>query len=525
MAKCEHHQICGRDADGNTGEDLCILHSKARNKDKSAFDQALAEHRKKNGDNFDSFVFPGHTDFSHTEFSEKASFFGSEFAGEVDFSHANFKGQGEYGEAVFAETAKFNGASFEGEAEFAGAKFFKKADFTNAEFLQGGDFGGANFLGAAYFWGTNFAEIVHFVSAKFATNASFKQATFVGDAWFDSADFYGQSSFWRASFEGAADFVWAMFAEKADFTEARFLQKVDFSEAVFTGKANFSSVQFNGETDFFGTQFKNEADFHFAEFMGITFFAGGPKKRTKGVHLRIVGRKDYPPSEWLLKIFSGVEADFTDAIVAPLDALIIRDADLRKCRFLGTDLRKAEITGAEWPEIGHRRGVHDEVAPLKMNEKREWHHIERLYRELKQNYEDRRDYERAGDFHYGEKEMRRLNPQTSWGVRLWLTLYWLASGYGERWLRPLICSGLLLVVSTLCYLHWGLLVFKDGGPLLDRGSLWEAGLYGLKVMTLLKPSNFTPLGFWGDFINTAQSVFGPILIGLFALALRQRLKR
>jgi hypothetical protein len=225
-----------------------------------------------------------------------------------------------------------------------------------------------------------------------------------------------------------------MFAETADFTEAIFLQKVDFSEALFAGKANFSSVQFNAETDFFGTQFKKEADFHFVEFKGTTFFAGGPRKRTKGLHLRIEGREGYPPSEWLLKIFSGVEVNFTDVIITPLDTLIFRDADLTKCQFLGTDLRKAEITAATWPEVGNRRlGVYDEIASLEKDGKREWHHIERLYRELKQNYEDRRNYERVRDFHYGEKEARRKQAKRLSGLWLWLNLYkWLA-GYGERW--------------------------------------------------------------------------------------------
>jgi len=127
--------------------------------------------------------------------------------------------------------------------------------------------------------------------------------------------------------------------------------------------------------------------------------------------------------------------------------------------------------------------------------------------------------------HYGEKEMRRKNPETTWGLRSWLTLYWLVSGYGERWVRPLMCAGVLLVASTFCFLRWGLLRHKDTGPLLDWTHVWEAGLYSLKVMTLLKPSNLEPAAFWGDVVTTAQSVLGPVLIGLFALALRQRLRR
>lgn len=82
--------------------------------------------------------------------------------------------------------------------------------------------------------------------------------------------------------------------------------------------------------------------------------------------------------------------------------------------------------------------------------------MEHLYRQLKQSYEDQRGNERASDFHYNEKEMRRLNPNTRRSVRFFLILYWLVSGYGEHFLRPLLWASGLLVVSTLAYLFWGL---------------------------------------------------------------------
>ena len=77
-----------------------------------------------------------------------------------------------------------------------------------------------------------------------------------------------------------------------------------------------------------------------------------------------------------------------------------------------------------------------------------WEQVERLYREVKQNYNDHRDYARAGDFHYGEKEMQRLNCRTPLSLWVFLCLYWMVSGYGERFLRPLLWAVGLLVVAT-----------------------------------------------------------------------------
>jgi len=204
----------------------------------------------------------------------------------------------------------------------------------------------------------------------------------------------------------------------------------------------------------------------------------------------------------------------------------LRDADLQQCLFLDTDLRKAEITGAKWPKIGRRFDIYDEIVPLEKGQARPWSRLERLSRELKQNYEDRRDYERAGDFHYGEKEMRRKNPDTPRNLRILLTLYRAVSGYGEQYLPPLLWAGGLLLVSTVGYLWLGLRP-KDGGAQLALTSWWDwlrGVFYSFRVMFLLKPDDLVPIGY-AKLVNAIQSLFGPLILGLFALAVRQRLKR
>lgn len=331
-------------------------------------------------------------------------------------------------------------------------------------------------------------------------------------------------------------------------------------------EANFSGAEFTGETHFAGANFTGRADFHLTWFGGITFFVGHPR-----------GSKT---------IFLDTEVDFSDVVLEPLDALKIRNADLRKCSFLGTDLRKAEFTGVmwpkieedviydvwapleksfqrlkekfkptwsmidshipraalthfervycklrqkhkpAWPEIGRREGVYDEIVRLEEGESREWSHIEQVYRQLKQNCEDRKDYERAGDFHYGEKEMRRKNQNTTKGLRFLLTLYGLVSGYGERYGRPLVCAAAVLAVCAVLYLFLGLQA-KNGGPTLSWmsfGDWLRSAFYSFRVMTVLRPEDFAPIG-CAKLVHAFQSLMAPVLLGLFALALRQKLKR
>jgi uncharacterized protein YjbI with pentapeptide repeats len=461
LPECRRHEICRLDAENNAKEDLCILHSEDPSKDLAHFEKALDEHCRRNGTNFQGFVFPGYVE----------RFFRARFPKRVDFS----------------------GALFTHRANFAEAQFNRGADFFKTKFDEGACFNRARFAEWATFSSAEFARGVDFVGAEFTEEVNFKEAQFT--------------------------FKDNPLTERANFLGARFGGEAIFYATTFIALANFYAVHFARGADFRGTHFNEFARFRHARFLGRTLFSA--RESDNGT----------------VQIFSGTEVDFRDVTIEPLDALTFRDAELRKCRFQGTDLRKAEFTGEKWPEIpsslpfriGRRHGVYDEIVDLPNGEIRSWAHVERIYRELKQNFEDRRDYERVRDFHYGEKEMRRKYAKTLgprfWGLRALLFLYCWVGGYGERWVRPFICAGVVLVVSTFCYLQWGLLRLNKTGPLLDCTRKWEAGLYSLKVMTLLKPSNFEPVAFWGDFVNTLQSLLGPILIGLFALALRQRLKR
>jgi hypothetical protein len=87
-------------------------------------------------------------------------------------------------------------------------------------------------------------------------------------------------------------------------------------------------------------------------------------------------------------------------------------------------------------------------------------------------------------------------------------------------------AGVLFMASTLGYLWWGLYA-KDGGSILVLTSVCDwlrAAHYSFRVMTFLKPDELLPLGY-AKAVNTFQTLLGPTFLGLFALALRQRLKR
>jgi uncharacterized protein YjbI with pentapeptide repeats len=364
---------------------------------------------------------------------------------------------------------------FPGRQSFAGKTFDRGADFRDAIFQDTVSFSHANFPDTAYF-----------TDVTFSGNAIFSDATFARGADFRSTKFKKEAGFIDGILEGRADFQMAEFGGIVYFWKASF------------GIAYFMEATFEKEADFTNAKFSERAWFCYAKFLGRALF---------------IGEKDN-------KIFSGPDVDFRNVVISPPDGLIIRDADLQKCRFLGTDLRKAEITNVDWPKIGKRNAVYDEKILLTKNETAQYSHLERLYRELKQNCEDRHDYEGASDFHYGEKEMRRQKPNIKKWLKALLWLYRWISGYGESFFLPLLWIALVALGCAGLYIHLGF------SPKTGASDLGQAFLYSLRVMLHLKPETIAePVDWRIGSIFIVESILGPVLIGLFGLALRQRLKR
>jgi uncharacterized protein YjbI with pentapeptide repeats len=480
VAKCALYSICGLDA--SNGEH-CILHAKNPDKAKQDFDTAFQVHLEKGSANFSNFVFPTQNN--------------SILSNRVFPNGANFK------ESEFYNYAHFNETTFEGDADFTSARFHKAVWFNRAKFQK-----------AAIFAATKF----HIVESS-KEPLKGEDVLYLPETSFHKSEFYGEVNFTESEFG------------KANFSEAKFeTERADFFGAKFHGESKFERTIFRHGADFRGAKFVNGARFRQSEFWGRTVFA----------------------PYWLQEafrelMFANVEMDFTDVTIDPLNAITFRNADLTKCRFLDTDVRQIEFTGITWPKedtrdakmwihrlrkakrklmMGSRLMVYDEIEPKYYAQALSLPRIERLYRQLKQNYEERHDYERAGDFHYGEKQVRRKSSETGFLLKLFLGIYWLLSGYGERYLRPLIWAAILLIVSTFLYLKLG--ISPEGSPtplnIGKAGDCFRAIDYSFRVMTLLKPEHFQ-LSDGAQWVNTFQTILGPILFGLFALALRQRLKR
>jgi hypothetical protein len=155
--------------------------------------------------------------------------------------------------------------------------------------------------------------------------------------------------------------------------------------------------------------------------------------------------------------------------------------------------------------------------------------IASIYRALRKGREDKKDEPGAGDFYYGELEMRRLSgqqsdshdkenvPRSAFGAeRLVLWLYWAVSGYGLRAARAIIALALTILVGALALSLWG----YPHGQGYGRAVLFSVE----SSVSLLRAPN-QHLTATGETIQILLRLAGPLFFGLALLSLRGRVKR
>jgi hypothetical protein len=483
-----------------------------------------------------------------------------------------------------------------GDVDFSGHSFDREPNFTKAIFT-----GKANFQEARFLSGAKFVE------TQFSSEANFYKTIFSGneEANFDDAHFHGngRADFRRANFSnhGATSFVSTEFSCEggADFSRAKFDSPVRtfFHEAKFSGngRANFRSAQFSGlggvsfwnscfssdkgvtfnfatftgkkGADFSSTQFSGQGliDFSNTEFsgnLGVDFSEAhfSCKKGTRFIKTKFLGpgiiNFDKTVFEESIPVwFLNIEMDFPENLkfidVSNLGNVLFLYSDLEKISFKNARFRKTQN------KLFNREYLADEIRNeivTEDNDKIEYsldyfNQVEILYRQLKLNFENQRDYARAGDFHYGELEMRRKAKMLEWEekpVSKYLPFlkyfnltqfYKIVSGYGEKWVQALASFVAVWLMFTGLNLFW--VEPKSTMPQEQpaRMEQWKkdsihrlggSALFSFKVLTLqrwgddfqLKGTSYFP-----KFFVALQHLIGPTIIALMLLAIRRQFRR
>jgi len=394
---------------------------------------------------------------------------------------------------VFSEVA-FLGTTFREGASFEGAVFGDKADFF-----------GVNFGGVANFGHATFGDGPRFEMSYFGDKARFEYVTFSDGASFSFSKFRKEAWFWKSTFGERAKFGGTSFYEEAHLWGATFGDGVSFWGATFGKMATF-----------FGTTFKGAASFE------------GLKEplpsREEGEEPEAIAER------WKLEIGSlagekilvfSEEVAFNRVSFEVPSKVIFQYVNLRQARFLETPIDKIQFIDVEWAEREGRNCLFDEIVD-EPNEK-DYALIAHLYRQLKKNYEEKRAYPEAGDFHYGEMEIALKQHMKNWKKEWfsWLITwaYKVLSGYGEKPRRTVGWAITILLIPAICYSLGKITVGKDSVAL----GFLDCLLRSLGYMTFRISQ--APNELWAKILMFAQAILGPIQLAIVALAFHRKFRR
>ncbi len=394
------------------------MHSEDFGKDKLEFSKEVERILRDAGNemaDFTGFVFPS-VQFAQKELIAKCVFFQARFIGKANFRGATFSQGAHFAMSYFEDDADFNEVNFNQAADFTCAWFKKCADFANSNFGHSAIFDGA-VLGNASFSGVTFAEGGDFLNAHFDHSAYFLRALFLKEANFAGARFNEKAVFVNGSFHGNTQFRNAIFGQTASFDEAKFDALLDFTYARFTGQADFRETRFRRDEKALPGPVFSLSEFCLPE--------------------EVVFYKTY------------------------LGQAVFHNRDVSRVTFSSVEWRERK-GNRKWMVFEEEIDLSDNAAralkpsPDNPND-RDYGLIAELYQQLKKNFDERRDYWTAGDFHYGEMEMKRLSTRSRWRINRWLhrnlglaAFYKHGSEYGESYLRPAkLLIGVLLMFGLL----------------------------------------------------------------------------
>ncbi|MFQ5707776.1 MAG: pentapeptide repeat-containing protein [bacterium] len=328
----------------------------------------------------------------------------------------------------------------------------------------------------------------------------------------------------NVTFQDAVDFRKCLFNQSAHFRFTKFLAAAYFNHATFSDRADFQEAIFANTADFSNVTFEGMANFHLTRFAGRAAFLNSifPQHPKKAVF--VAARFDRPN----LVHFGGV--------------------DLTRTFFQWVNLTNVGFVNVHWPVTsrfkGGRRYMADESNVSKPtmvgsnhSTSQKYGFVQALYKQLRMNYEARRNYSVAGDFYFGEMECyRKRNPYRRF-LPSATNLYRLLSGYGQRHLRASVALILLLATFAVLHLTFGLnpqanmdhITTKlQGAEIKSLGpGVLAATVYCAEVL-LREPEPerlFYPASVSGEVLNVIFPILIYVQATLLVLALRNRFRR
>jgi uncharacterized protein YjbI with pentapeptide repeats len=444
---------------------------------------------------------------------------------------------------------RFNGASFVEGAHFVGVTFGGPAFFDGARFECCADFSGTIFDFHADFDRVIFGAATEFVGAAFGDHVGFQDAVFDGQTTFD-----------RAVFRGYVDLERALFRRDASFREATFQEAYRIGPLAVGDLLQLDDCRFSSRVTLEGAAKRISAR--------AASFADGVWLSVRNAEIAL-DNADFARASTLTRATTWslsdewrgddvtpagdeVQPQLVTLRGAQVADLALSGLDLRVCRFLGSHgLECIRIeSSCRWPHVSRRWRIdretiaeeldvrggsdRDTTPPAwlgKRNDARELNpgQVAAIYRALRKAREDHKDQCGAGDLYYGEMEMRRRiaiparfrrGRLRARAERAIIRLYWLLSGYGLRAGRAFVALTGVVVLAAVGLHACGFKVEVSYSKALLLSVKSATGLLRVTPVDELKALTLA-----GEVTEVVLRLIGPLLIGLWLLALRAGVKR
>ena len=337
-----------------------------------------------------------------------------------------------------------------------------------------------------------------------------------------------------SSVNKGASFHRCYFASVANFTMASFAGRQEFQYLLplkqrFTGAASFVETVFGDKTYFVGNSFQEPVDFALAQFSHAAIFSSrlialGAYQNQQKVTAE---KEKQSPQQEIQKLKNlqanklGPDLCLEDVFFECPELVRFEDFDLRRSTVTGTNLRRVYFHNVRWPRRGSRLVLYDEIRTPSLDlSKREA--LRLLYRDLKANAEDSRDYDVAGDFYYAELDLARRY-HASLLRRVMLSAFCLAAGYAERPMRAFLFFVLLVVLFTYLLNHPAAIFSTEETKVVLLSPI-EAFAHSVRAV-FLRPFFFQPESKYANLVSLLANIAGPLQLAFLFISLRRRFKR
>ncbi|MGV9862642.1 pentapeptide repeat-containing protein [Rhodococcus koreensis] len=512
---------------------------------------------------FDSVTFEDRAHFGDASFADTAWFKDVTFANTFPLETANSVVTAEFSDAGFAGEAWFEKAMFAGAANFERAAFATTAWFKEAVFTGRADFRGATFTGGSVtFTGPLWLRTPRVRAAEFtgalARTWDLKAAKF---HTVDPGPWTGMEVILNSAVLHARSRVEITATTQVD---ARWLQAREGAHLVIDSpQVDLADAELLRSSILAGSA---EATVVTQRAKPATPAEGDESQavraRRKAVQMAAALEKDLDSQLRADKrsLRCGVQS------LARINAseLAISGATLDECSFLGAhgldNLRISEDCSFQSPPkcswdrprsrpFTRRRVIAEEIHWRQRHDKGQgWDSLRAgsgvtlvsaptvagIYRELRKGMEDAKNEPGAADFYYGEMEMRRLSGRktrkptdkaASPAERALLHAYWAVSGYGLRASRALIVLALVLLSAALLFMHSSFAVVTDTNTAPQFHEALEfTARESISLLQGRAPPELHVQGL-GTVLDFLVRLSGPVLLALFVLGVRGRIKR